>query len=434
MSNDLSRRPKLDIKDFFSALAHACRSKALIFGTASSAFEWYDYALFGYFATLIGTKFFPTHDTYTALLASFAVFASGFLMRPLGAVFFGYIGDRFGRNRALSLSLILMAFPTTALGLLPTYDSIGLLASVGLVLVRLFQGLAVGGNYGGSFIFTIEHAPIGRKGMAGSLAMFGTLGGLFLGSGVAAAMGIIFSEQTLSDYAWRFPFLVGGLSAVLAFYIRKHIPEYLEGKEELSEQAPLTIVVQKHVGPLFKAMALVLIDGVGVYVLFVFMTTFAQVFLQLPQSGVLLINTFSMASLVVTIPFFGWLGDQVGQKKILITVSLGFMLLSLPLYFWLISAPTLFALALVQSIFAVIIGAAYGALPAAVVGSFPHHIRYTACSIAFNVSVAVFGGTAPLVATKLIQVTGSLLVPAVMLTVVGGVSLVAALRLHRSYL
>lgn len=423
------------LQDYNAAILQATRSKALIFGSLSSAFEWYDYALFGYFAALIGQQFFPTSDPYTSLLSSFAVFASGFAMRPIGALFFGYIGDRIGRNKALVLSLVMMAVPTAALGLLPTYESIGIAASISLVLIRLFQGLAVGGNYGGSFIFTIEHAPIGRKGVAGSFAMFGTLGGLFLGSGVATIMGSILPTNIMEAYGWRIPFLLGALSGVVAYYIRHHIPESQDERAEISsEQAPATIVIKQHLSSLFKTMGIILLDGVGVYILFVFMTTFAHTFLHLPQNSVLLINTVTMASLVITIPFFGWLGDRVGQKVILQSVSIAFLALSLPLYYFLITKPSLFSLSLLQAIFSIVIGAAYGALPAAVVSAFPHHIRYTACSISFNVSVAVFGGTAPFVATRLIQLTDNLLTPAFMLMAVGLISLVSASSLRRSYL
>ena len=434
MNNSLYHRNRDALRDYAAALKMAAKSKALIFGSLSSAFEWYDYALFGYFAALIGQQFFPATDPLTSLLSSFAVFASGFAMRPLGALLFGYIGDRLGRNKALILSLILMAIPTTALGLLPTYESIGIAASYGLVIIRLLQGLAVGGNYGGSFIFTIEHAPVGRKGMAGSLAMFGTLGGLFLGSGVAALMETIFSQDVLRSYGWRFAFIMGGISALLAYFIRHHIPEVRPESNESDEQAPITVVVHSHLGALLKSIGIILLDGVGVYVLFVFMTTFAQVFLNLPHNAVLLINTLTMGSLVLTIPFFGWLGDRVGQKVILKTVSLAFMILSLPLYLWLTKAPSLTVLAVLQVIFSIVIGAAYGALPAAVVGAFPHHIRYTACSIAFNVSVALFGGTAPFIATTLIQKTNSLLVPAFMLMIVGAVSFISAAKMRRSFL
>ena len=425
---------RFHLLDFFQAIKGVARSKALISGALSSAFEWYDYALFGYFAAIIGQQFFPVTDPLTALLSSFAVFASGFAMRPLGALLFGYVGDRLGRKKALVLSLVLMAIPTMSLGLLPNYETLGIGSSIGLLLIRLMQGLAVGGNYGGSFIFTIEHAEPQHKGLAGSLAMFGTLGGLLLGSGMATVTSSLFDPETLQSIGWRIPFLLGGCSAVIGYYIRHAIPESNQENPHHEESSPIKIVLTQHLGTLFKTMGIILLDGVGVYLLFVFMSTFASVFLKLPSSVALWINTASMTSLVIFIAFFGWLGDHVGQRKILKWVSSAFALLSLPLYFWLIEAPSIAALATLQGVFSIIVGAMYGALPATVVGAFPKHVRYTACSIAFNVSVAVFGGTAPFIATSLIQYTGSLFVPAIMLTLVGIISYCANLGLKENYL
>lgn len=398
--------------------------KPLIFGSLAAAFEWYDYALFGYFAAIISTQFFPSADPLTSILDTFAVFASGFAMRPLGAIFFGYIGDRIGRKYALGASLLLMAIPTTALGLLPTYQSIGVWATVFLVLIRLLQGLAVGGNYGGSFIFTIENAPEGKKGFAGSLPSFGTLGGLFLGSGAATLLSSIMSESALYEYGWRIPFLLGSLSGLMGFAIRYFIEEEEESKEGI-ESSPIKVVVRDYLGNVLRSIGIILLDGVGVYTLFVFMTTYATTFLGLPSDEVLLANTVTMGALVVSIPFFGWLGDQIGARLILRFVSLCFIVLGPVLFFTLIESRTMEAVWLIQSVFSIVIGAMYATVPITVSRFFPRHVRYTASGLSFNISIAVFGGTTPYIATSLIKSTGSLLVPGFMLLLVGIVSLVA---------
>ncbi|MCX7338067.1 MAG: MFS transporter [Alphaproteobacteria bacterium] len=410
--------------------------KAVFFGSLASAFEWYDYALFGYFAAIIGKLFFPSEDPLTSLLSSFAVFASGFAMRPLGAIWFGYIGDRMGRSKALTISLVMMAVPTTLLGLLPTYDRIGIWASFGLVFMRLLQGFAVGGNYGGSFIFTIEHAPSHQKGLAGSLAMFGTLGGLFMGSGVAALLGNLLTPETLHSIGWRIPFLFGSLSAVLGYVINKRIPEsqWQNKTERNHRQLPVQNVWNNYRLAVIKCIGIVLLDGIGVYILFVFMTTYATVFLHLSESKVLLVNTACMLSLVVMIPAFGWLGDRISQRTLLKWVSMCFILFSIPLFSLLVYKPCMRTLLLLQASFAIVVSGAYGALPAAVVNSFPRSVRYTACGLAFNISVAVFGGTSPFIVTGLIHLTGSLMVPAIVLTIVGGISFLSAHTMRRSYL
>lgn len=391
--------------------------KPLLFGSLATAFEWYDYALFGYFAKIISQQFYPSADPVTSLLSTFAVFASGFAMRPLGAIFYGYIGDRVGRKYALAASLLTMAAPTTLLGLLPTYESIGIWASVGLVLIRLFQGLAVGGNYGGSFIFVIENAPTGRQGFAGSLASFGTLGGLFLGSGAATLMTAMMSTESLESFGWRIPFLLGSLSAVVGLAIRKYVPE--QATKPAANQLPIKEVLTHHKVSLVRSMGIILLDGVGVYVLFVFMTTYATLFLKMPEESVLFWNTVSMGTLVIFIPLFGWLGDQIGAKKILGGVCVSFMILAWPLYSWLIESRDIMALATLQVIFSCLMGAAYGTLPILVTKAFPAPVRYTAAGVSFNVCVAVFGGTAPYVVTSLINSTQNLFIPAIAIVLVG---------------
>jgi MHS family proline/betaine transporter-like MFS transporter len=408
--------------------------KPLIFGSLAAAFEWYDYALFGYFAAIIGSQFFPSKDPSLSLLSSFAVFATGFAMRPLGAVLFGHIGDRVGRKYALAASLIMMALPTTLLSFLPTYDMIGIWAPILLVFLRLLQGMAVGGNYGGSFIFTIENAPPHQKGFAGSLASFGTLAGLLLGSGAATHLSSLLNADQMALYGWRIPFFLGSLSGLIGLLIRRLAShDHLSSnKTTLATQTPLQEIVPHHLGSILQAMVIIMLDGVGVYVAFVFMTTYATSFLKMPMESVLMINTVTMGILVAAIPFFGWLGDRLrgltGKNTgnpVLVGACLVYLFLSIPLFWYLIETRTLSALWALQIVFAIAMGAVYGVIPVTVAGSFPKAIRYTASGLSFNISVALFGGTAPLLVTSLINKTGVLMVPAFMLSLVGLLSLIA---------
>lgn len=397
--------------------------KALIFGATASAFEWYDYALFGYFSTVIGNQFFPSSNPFTSLLASFGVFASGFIMRPLGSVFFGYIGDRIGRKHALLLSLLLVSVPTMALGLLPNYEIMGIWSSIALVVIRLFQGLAVGGNYGGSFIYTIDHAPPEQRGFSSSLASFGVLGGLLLGSGCASVMSAILSPSDIASWGWRLPFILGGVIGFIGYFIRHQVPDLrLDIPAEVLDRQPLSIVLKEYPKNFLKAMGVVLLDAVGIYTIFVFMITFMTLFLGLPEDKVLLVNTIGMMVLVFTIPFFGWLGDKISQRLILKWVSLGFFIVSIPLFSLLTYCPSLKFFILLQMTFSILMGAVYGALPTFVATLFPSSIRYTATGVAFNLTLALFGGTAPFFMTFVIHKTGFLLIPAVFLTIVGMVS------------
>lgn len=413
---------------FFRHLADCLRSRALRFGFLLTALEWYDYALFGYFAPVIGQQFFPSADPAAALLSGFAVFATGFIMRPLGAMLFGHKGDREGRTRALWASLVLMALPTTALGLLPRYASWGLGASVSLVLIRMAQGLAVGGNYGGSFILTVEQAPEGHKGLAGSLAMFGTLGGLFAGSAMATLLNALLTPGDMAAFGWRLPFLAGGLAVWAGHRLRRTIPPETRPGTSRPLHSPLKTVLARHKGTVARMMGVILLDGVGVYILFVFLGTWASGFLGIPAAWAMVSNTLAMGVLVLVIPVAGWWADRIHPHTLLKGVSVSFILLPLPLFWLVVQAPSFATLMLLQGFFAVAVGVAYGALPLTVVSAFPKTVRYTACGLAFNVSVALFGGTSPFVVTSLIRETGVLLVPAFVLMVVGGVSLAALTR------
>lgn len=416
--------------------------KPLVFGSLAAAFEWYDYALFGYFAAIIASQFFPNTDPNTAILSSFAVFATGFAMRPLGAILFGYIGDRVGRKYALGASLIMMALPTTLLGLLPTYSMIGIWAPILLVTLRMLQGLAVGGNYGGSFIFTIENAPTRKKGLAGALASFGTLAGLLLGSGAATLLSALLSETDMARFGWRIPFFLGSLSGLIGLAIRHYVVEDdSQTTKAPLQQTPIQDIVQHYKSDIVKAMTIIMLDGVGIYLAFVFMTTFATSFLNMPLDSVMMINTATMFILVGAIPCFGWLADTLRMRSldrdpsgenlgnpVLVFACCVYMLMSIPLFWWLIESQSLQALWTLQLVFAIAMGAVYGGVPVTIAQSFPRNVRYTASGLAFNISVALFGGTAPLLATTLINKTDVLLVPAIMLSLVGVVSLIAVRR------
>ena len=183
--------------------------KALFSGSLATLCEWYDYALYGYFSPLIAEQFFPSEEKLTSLLSMFAVFATGFIVRPLGAIVFGYVGDRLGRKYALSSSVMMMAIPTALIGCLPTYTQIGTWAAFLLVLIRMIQGFAVGGNYGGAFVFAIEYAPIKRKGLFGSCLMVGTIAGILLGSVVAMLCSYLFTPETLMCWGVAYSFCFG---------------------------------------------------------------------------------------------------------------------------------------------------------------------------------------------------------------------------------
>lgn len=261
---------------------NVAQKEQLLFKTVTTSmignlFEFYDFALFGYFAPIIGKLFFPSNNKTVELISAFGVFAAGFLVRPIGGMIFGHIGDRFGRKKALIFTILLMAIPTAMIGFLPTYESIGVLAPILLVSLRMLQGISMGGNYGGSITFTTEHSDPRHRGLIGSFAVTSCLVGILLGSGTAALFATIFDETALCVWGWRIPFVLGVVICIVGFYMRRNIPEspkYVtaEKAHELTS-IPLFEVFKSHKSILFKVVLAVMLHDLSFYILFVYMSS-----------------------------------------------------------------------------------------------------------------------------------------------------------------
>src|SRR5437016_10449462 len=213
-------------------------------GVIGNVLEWYDFAIYGYFASAIGRQFFPHEDAVAQLLSTFGIFAVGYLMRPLGGALVGHIGDIFGRRAALTFSVAAMAIPTFLIGLLPGYQKIGLLAPVGLTLLRIVQGLAVGGEYTSSMVFLVEQAPEGRHGLMGALGASGATAGILLGSAVGAAFAASMSTAALDSWGWRIPFLLGLMVGIAGYMLRRHVLETEVAEKRM--RAPIVETLHDH--------------------------------------------------------------------------------------------------------------------------------------------------------------------------------------------
>lgn len=411
-------------------------AKLIVPGIIGNVLEWYDFSLYGYFAPVIAKLFFPTHDKFLSLLATFGVFAIGFLMRPLGAIIFGYYGDRVGRKKTLATAVILMAIPTTLIGFLPTYAQIGVFAGVLLTGCRLLQGLAVGGEFFGSIVYITEHAPDHQRGMYGSWAMFSAFAGLLLGSGVGALIGALLTNEALITWGWRIPFMTGFILGVVGLYLRLRMPETPNFLALVKQQKivvnPLRQAFKSARLTMFVAMGLVFLPAMGFYLLFVYLSSYMSTFLKIPLQTALTINTISMVVIIVIIPFIGLLSDKIGRKPVLMLGALGYIFFSYPL-FLLLQQATFMSVLLAQSCFAILVCFAYAAIPATLVELVATNIRYTAMSFPYNLANAVFGGTAPLVATYLIDLTGNPLSPSYYLIFAGIVMFLFVLALRESH-
>ena len=383
--------------------------KAVGAAVMGNLLEWYDFAVYGYLATIVARNFFPQEDEKTALLSTFATFGVGFVVRPLGGILIGRLGDVRGRKAALMLTIFLMAFGTVLIGLIPTYASIGLWAPALLVFARLLQGFAAGGEWGGSTSFIVEWAPHGRRGLYGSFQQSSLAAGLLLGSGIAALFSTVLAPEDMESWGWRIPFLLGGILAPVGIYMRRNIDETPAFRKAQTQ----TREIRAPSGPSLagKAFGFTVLWTSAYYMMLTYMPTFTQQHVGLSRTEALWSNTLGLLVLVVVIPFAGALSDRVGRKPLLLACCLAFALLSHSMFETMVAQGSLALVMAMQVLFAVMIAAFSGPGPAAIAEIFPTHMRSTWMSAGYSLAVAIFGGFAPFIATWLIGRTGSPLSP-----------------------
>lgn len=402
------------------------RRRVVWAGIVGNVMEWYDFAIYGFFARTIGQLYFPAEDPRTSLLAAYAVFAVGFFMRPLGAVLFGHIGDRVGRGPALLWSVVAMAVPTLIMGLLPTYAQIGIWASLLMLLCRMLQGLAVGGEYTSSAVFLAETAHPGKRGAATAWAVFGAVGGILLGSAVGALVMNALPLAEVVAWGWRIPFLFGVLVGVAGFFLRRRMPF---DKPAAKEGFPLMRALSEHPVAMLQAVAISLVNAVAFYLIFVYLISWLKLAADMGARTALWINSLNMVILLGVVLVMARLSDRIGRKPILAGAAIGLLLFSWPLLELMRTGATVHVF-LGQLGFTLLIGS-YGSVnPIVLCEVFPRHVRCSAVSAAYNIAFGIAGGTAPAVATWLIETTGHPSVPALYIMACAAISAVAALSVR----
>jgi len=399
-------------------------------GFIGNVVEWYDFAVYGYLAGVIAPVFFPAANPTAALIGTYGIFAAGFIMRPLGAAVFGWFGDRYGRARTMQISVAMMALPTLLLGMLPSYEQLGLLAPALLVLVRLLQGLSVGGEFSSSATYLVETAPQDKRGLTGSWANIGSMTGSLLGVGAAALVTNAFDTQTLDDWAWRLPFLGGAILGIAAISIRRnlhnseHFRRHHEGREETS---PLLQAFTTNRRETLLALAFASSYGTCYYIAFVYLPEWLSAQELMSRGTALLINTGMMLLVIPAMPLFAIIGDRWLRRRTWIALSLLLLaILAWPLHAWMLdSAGSLTAVIAAHALAFLLLAVPLGSGPALFVELFPECDRLSGYSVAFNLGLGVFGGLTPMIAASLIATTGVLTAPAMYLAIAAFIAVLA---------
>ena len=399
-------------------------------GMIGNVLEWYDFAVYGYFATAIGRHFFPHEDAVAQLLSAFGVFAIGYVMRPVGGAVVGHIGDRFGRRAALTFSVAAMAIPTFLIGLLPGYATLGVAAPIALTLLRMVQGLSVGGEYTSSMVFLVERAPDGRRGVMGALAAGGAGGGTLLGSAVGAGFAASMSNAALDAWGWRIPFLLGLVVGIAGYLLRRHVLE--TAPPERRKRAPMLETLSDHWRIVLGFAGLSMFNAVGFYVGFVYLVSWLQTADGIAPARALEINSLSMAIMLPVVIATGFLTDRVGRKPILLLACILGFLGAVPI-FLLLNQPSALSAQLGQLGLVAMIGLYGGTLPVFMVEAAPLPVRCTAVALGYNITFGVIDGFTPLVAAWLVDRSGDEIAPAFLIMAAAAVTFLTVLRFRETY-
>lgn len=376
-------------------------------GMLGNAFEWYEYALYAQFVDMIAKHFIP--DTESSQFYAMAIFAAGFFARPFGAIFFGNMGDRYGRKIALKIGILTMTISTAMIAILPSYESIGISATIFLLIIRLLQGFALGGEFSGSIAYIVEQAPKDSKGQAGSIVFVSMAAGMLAGTLTSVFMSMIMSEESLYSWGWRIPFIFGLIIGLVGLHIRSRMPEdqsyLLARKSALLSKAPVDETLQYYWVPILIAIGVYINATTPFYLSSVYVETFMyDIGYTRGQSA--LVSILILITMIFIFPLSAKLSDKWGRKKV---HTIGAILIILTAYPMLaaLSDTDIVAAIVSQMVFAAIIAFYMGPMAATLVEIFPSKVRYTALGLSYNTGAAIFGGTVPAFAYLLQDWTGN---------------------------
>lgn len=413
-------------------LSPAMVRRAVLSSTIGNGLEWFDFLIYGFFASIISQVFFPSENRLVSLILTWGTFAVSFVVRPFGGILLGMYADRAGRRKALSLLILMMALGTVILGVTPGYATIGLAAPLLIVASRLLQGLSVGGEFASATAMLVEYAPPGRKMLYGSFQMSSQAMAVALAAGFAFLLTTALPSGDLARWGWRIPFLLGGLVGPIGFYIRRRVaesPEFVRLAEHMPprERSHLRMLLARHPASVFCGIGAIVYGTASVYLWNIYLPGYAKQTLHLVSAVPLLAAAVGGAINVFLCIGVGRLADRVGGWRVFLPAVALSGGAAIPLFSFVLAQPTrlhLFAAQLIASLLQAFIAAP---IPALLAGLFPTAVRSTGMALSYNASVAIFGGMAPLTVTWLTGLTGSRMIPAYYLAAAAVVSIAMVL-------
>jgi len=406
------------------------QKKIIALSSLGGALEFYDFIIFVFFAKILGGLFFPAADKTIVLMETFALFAVGYLMRPIGGIIFGHLGDKLGRKTTFIATVLLMAIPTFLIGCLPTYQHIGFLAPLALLVLRLLQGLSVGGEIPGAIVFVTETVPTEHRGFACAIVFFGVNLGLLLGSLVSTLFIRYLSSAELMQWGWRIPFLLGGALGILSFYLRKKLRETplfssLQ-QAHLCAKLPIKEVLLSFPTKIIQGAVMAAVGATLVSLLYLFMPTYLSTFFSFTLKKVSTLNTFMIAIFSLQVVLMGYISDKLGYLKMMRIGLVGLTIISYPLYKF-FGLHDFVVVTVCIAILSFISSFITSTFPTILVSLYPTRVRYSGVAIVYNLGFGVVGGLMPMLVTSLIYWTHNLFVPGICLAATALIALVTTL-------
>ena len=418
---------------------HATLRRVAVSSFLGNFIEWFDYASYSYFATVIALVLMPPGDPTVALLETFGVFALSFLMRPVGAFFWGHMGDKKGRKWALATSILMMSAATFVIGLLPTFEAVGILAPILLLCLRMVQSFSAAGEYAGAATFIAEYAPHNHRGFYCSMVPASTATGLLVGSLLATFMFTVWGADSsfVVDWGWRIPFWLALPLGYITHYIRTHLedsPVYAQMQERMKEMGekvehPIRTLFTKHLRVLLISFGACVLNAVGFYAVLTYLPNYLETTLNYPPSDASTITTIVLVVYIAFIFLSGRISDKVGRKKMLIIACVGFIIFTVPA-FYLLNSQNFAIILIVELVMCLLLTINDGTLSSYLSETFPTEVRYSGFALSFNFANAIFGGSASFISIALIEATGNAIAPAWYMVAIAVVAFIAMCMTH----